>query len=176
MNEWPHKTCIKKKNGAKPTTTDGLAPTNFNLSVCKSPSRVLWFWVCSWNHGWRVYSPGIPLALLKRERRESLALQTRKYRYCVYLEPMYIYIYTMKRGLTINPFPESPSAPYPSTRAPKNSFNKKNSFHLFAILCSHLVHLPIRYFPELSPGVSIHLSIYEGLGGRGGVFWGGEKY
>ncbi len=112
----------KKKNGAKPTTTDGLAPTN--LSVCKSPSRVLWFSICSRNHGWRVYSPGIPLALLKRERRESLALETRKYRYCVYLEPMYIYIYTMKRGLTINPFPESPlppsaALPYPSTRPKK---------------------------------------------------------
>jgi hypothetical protein len=94
-----------------------------------------------------VYSPGIPLALLKREQKN---LHYRlEYIYWVYLELMYIYI------LWGEVWPQTPSrspcSPPPSpTRSPtpKNSFNKKNSFHLFAILCSHLVHLPIRYFPE----------------------------
>jgi len=102
-----------------------------------------------------VYSPGIPLALLKRARES--ALQTRIQILC--LSRTYVHIYTMRRGLTINPFPESPSPPPTRPPTPRNSFNKINSFHLFVILCSRLVYLLIRYFPE-TISRCIYLSIY----------------
>jgi hypothetical protein len=117
-----------------------------------------------------VYSPGIPLALLKRARES--ALQTRIQILC--LSRTYVHIYTMRRGLTINPFPESPSPPptppppplpvHPPQEIP---LTKKIPFICLLFFVPVLFTYWLGTFRKLSPGVSIYLSMR--VGGEGGV-------